>query len=73
MGDFGEKCGAGKSTMIRLISGAEKPNLGKVSRSMSVSWPLAFGDAFQGSLTGRITLSSFVEFMIKILTKRLIL
>lgn len=45
--------GAGKSTMIRLISGAEKPNAGKVYRAMSVSWPLAFGDAFQSSLTGR--------------------
>ena len=45
--------GAGKSTMIRLISGAEKPNSGKVTRRMSVSWPLAFGDAFQSSLTGR--------------------
>lgn len=45
--------GAGKSTMIRLISGAEKPNSGKVHRSMSISWPLAFGDAFQSSLTGR--------------------
>ncbi len=45
--------GAGKSTIIRLISGAEKPNLGKVWRGMSVSWPLALGDAFQSSLTGR--------------------
>lgn len=45
--------GAGKSTMIRLISGAEKPNSGSVERNMSISWPLAFGDAFQGSLTGR--------------------
>jgi capsular polysaccharide transport system ATP-binding protein len=45
--------GAGKSTMIRLISGAEKPDSGTVSRHMSVSWPLAFGDAFQSSLTGR--------------------
>lgn len=44
--------GAGKSTMIRLISGAELPTLGKVTRSMSVSWPLAFGGAFQGALTG---------------------
>lgn len=45
--------GAGKSTMIRLISGAERANSGKVHRGMSVSWPLAFGDAFQSSLTGR--------------------
>lgn len=44
--------GAGKSTLIRLISGAELPTRGTVSRSMSVSWPLAFGGAFQGSLTG---------------------
>jgi capsular polysaccharide transport system ATP-binding protein len=44
--------GAGKSTMIRIISGAELPNSGRVIRNMSVSWPLAFGGAFQGSLTG---------------------
>ena len=44
--------GAGKSTLIRLISGAERPTAGTVSRSMSVSWPLAFSGAFQGSLTG---------------------
>ncbi|EIZ77175.1 BexA [Novosphingobium sp. Rr 2-17] len=44
--------GAGKSTMIRLISGTELPTAGKVRRSMSVSWPLAFGGAFQGTLTG---------------------
>lgn len=44
--------GAGKSTLIRLISGAEQPSSGKVERSMSVSWPLAFTGAFQGSLTG---------------------
>lgn len=44
--------GAGKSTMIRLISGAEKPNAGRVTRTMSVSWPLAFGGGFQGTLTG---------------------
>lgn len=44
--------GAGKSTLIRLISGAELPTSGVIHRSMSVSWPLAFGGAFQGSLTG---------------------
>jgi len=44
--------GAGKSTMIRLISGAELPTGGMVHRDMSVSWPLAFGGAFQGTLTG---------------------
>ena len=44
--------GAGKSTLIRLISGAEFPTSGSVYRDMSVSWPLAFGGAFQSSLTG---------------------
>lgn len=44
--------GAGKSTMIRLISGAERPTSGRIERGMSVSWPLAFGGAFQGTLTG---------------------
>lgn len=44
--------GAGKSTLIRLISGAERPTSGVITRTMSVSWPLAFGGAFQNALTG---------------------
>lgn len=44
--------GAGKSTMIRLISGAERPTSGTVESDMSVSWPIAFGGAFQPNLTG---------------------
>jgi capsular polysaccharide transport system ATP-binding protein len=44
--------GAGKSTLIRLISGAELPSSGRISRRMSISWPLAFAGGFQGSLTG---------------------
>jgi capsular polysaccharide transport system ATP-binding protein len=46
------KNGAGKSTLVRLISGQEYPNAGSIRRLMSVSWPLAFTGAFQGSLTG---------------------
>lgn len=44
--------GAGKSTLIRILSGAERPDSGKLHFGMSISWPLAFGGAFQGSLTG---------------------
>lgn len=44
--------GAGKSTLIRLMSGAERPTSGHINREMSISWPLAFGGAFQGTLTG---------------------
>lgn len=56
--EYGEKIGilgrngAGKSTLIRLISEAEQPTRGKIIRDMSISWPLAYGGAFQGSLTG---------------------
>jgi len=44
--------GAGKSTLIRLIGGAEKPTSGTITSTMSISWPLAFGGAFQSELTG---------------------
>ena len=44
--------GAGKSTLIRLLSGAELPTSGRIVRDMTVSWPLAFGGAFQSNLTG---------------------
>lgn len=44
--------GAGKSTLVRLLSGAEQPTSGSIHRGMSVSWPIAFGGAFQSSLSG---------------------
>lgn len=56
--DMGERLGvlgrngAGKSTLIRMVSGAENPSAGTITRGMSVSWPLAFGGAFQPQLTG---------------------
>ena len=44
--------GAGKSTLTRVISGLEHVDSGKVHVGMSVSWPLGYSGAFQGSLTG---------------------
>lgn len=44
--------GAGKSTLLRIIGGVDLPTSGSITRDMSVSWPLAFTGAFQGSLSG---------------------
>lgn len=44
--------GAGKSTMVRIASGVERPSSGFIERSMRVSWPLAFTGGFHGALTG---------------------
>lgn len=45
--------GAGKSTMVRLIGGAEPPTTGEIIRTSRVSWPIGFSGCFHGSLTGR--------------------
>ncbi len=45
--------GAGKSTMMRIISGAELPNSGTIERTSRVSWPLGFACGFSNKLTGR--------------------
>jgi capsular polysaccharide transport system ATP-binding protein len=44
--------GAGKSTLLRLIAGVEYPTTGRVTRGMTVSWPIGYMSCFQSSLTG---------------------
>ncbi|MEO1638512.1 MAG: ABC transporter ATP-binding protein [Pseudomonadota bacterium] len=44
--------GVGKSTMMRLMAGAEPPDQGHVYRSARVSWPLGFAGGFNCSMTG---------------------
>ena len=44
--------GSGKSTLIRIMGNVTPPTKGRVTAGMSVSWPLAFGGALQGGLTG---------------------
>lgn len=45
--------GAGKSTTMRLIAGAELPNRGRIRRSVRVSWPLGFANGFNPMLSGK--------------------
>jgi capsular polysaccharide transport system ATP-binding protein len=45
--------GAGKSTFLRLIGGAEPANSGSILTDSDVSWPLGLASGFQGLLTGR--------------------
>lgn len=44
--------GAGKSTLIRILCGVEVATEGKVSRAMSLSWPLALGGGLHNNITG---------------------
>ena len=45
--------GAGKSTTMRLISGSELPNSGRVRRQVRVSWPLGFVNGLNPLLSGK--------------------
>lgn len=44
--------GAGKSTLMRLIAGVEEPTSGRITRTLSTSWPIGYSSCFQSSLTG---------------------
>lgn len=44
--------GQGKSSLIRMLGGIDRPNEGFIDWSMTTSWPIGFGGGFQGSLTG---------------------
>lgn len=44
--------GQGKSTLIKILGGVLPATEGTVEWTMSSSWPIGFGGAFQGSLSG---------------------
>jgi capsular polysaccharide transport system ATP-binding protein len=44
--------GAGKSTLMKIIAGVDFPTSGTVRRGMSISWPLGYGGAVHGALSG---------------------
>lgn len=44
--------GAGKSSLLKLISGQMRPDEGRVHVEGSVSWPVGFAGSFHGDMTG---------------------
>ena len=43
---------SGKSLLIKLIAGTERPDTGRVTRHCTVSWPTGFRGSFHRDLTG---------------------
>lgn len=43
--------GAGKSSLLRLISGVMKPDSGRVFREGQISWPIGLSGKFRGELS----------------------
>ncbi len=44
--------GAGNSTLLRILCGAERPTFGEVRKDVSISWRLGFASSFNSTLTG---------------------
>ena len=44
--------GSGKSTLVRIIGGVETPTSGKVTRNISMSWPIGFSGGFEAAMSG---------------------
>lgn len=45
--------GVGKTTLVNIIGGAEKPDTGRVVTDGRISWPVGLAGGFQPSLTAR--------------------
>ncbi|MGE8066721.1 ABC transporter ATP-binding protein [Pseudomonas sp. NPDC089569] len=45
--------GEGKSTLMRLLGGADVPDSGTIVTDKSISWPVGLSGGFQGNMTGR--------------------
>lgn len=44
--------GAGKSSLLKMISGAMKPNSGRIETDGTISWPVGFSGSFHADLSG---------------------
>lgn len=45
--------GVGKSTLIRMMGGADIPNRGRIHSKKNISWPLGLQGGLQGSMSAR--------------------
>lgn len=45
--------GVGKSTLVRMLGGADYPNKGEILSDKNISWPLGLQGGLQGSMSGR--------------------
>ena len=45
--------GVGKSTLIRMIGGADTPTRGHIRSPLNISWPLGLQGGLQGSMSAR--------------------
>ena len=45
--------GTGKSTLLRMIGGVDKPTSGRIVSTGSISPPVSFGGSFHADMTGR--------------------
>lgn len=45
--------GVGKSTLIKLMGGADNPSKGHIHSPLNISWPLGLQGGLQGSMTAR--------------------
>jgi len=45
--------GVGKSTLIRMLGGADFPNKGQIVSNQKISWPLGLQGGLQGSMSAR--------------------
>ena len=59
--------GVGKSTLMRLLAGAELPDSGQIYRGIQVSWPLGFS----GGLNGSMTVLENIRFVARIYNKNI--
>ena len=45
--------GVGKSTLIKILGGADKPSEGQITSTQKISWPLGLQGGLQGSMSAR--------------------